>query len=102
MKPIVIAAIGFVCLLVPLIGSFYPAPPWPVWTYPYIFVGYMVVGATWLFSRSRRQVGILTEIEADLEHAPEIDGDGGSPAPAVIDLTTTGPLADQPALVPLS
>jgi len=98
LRNIVIAAVGFVCLLVPLVGSFYPAPPWPVWTYPYIFLGYMIVGGAWLFSRSRRHVGILAEIEADLEHAPDIDGSDGISAPVVIDLTTVAPDARQPAL----
>ena len=54
----------------PLVGSFYPAPPWPVWTYPYIFLGYMIVGGALIFAQSRRHVGILAEIEADLETTP--------------------------------
>ena len=95
-RNVVIAVIGFVCLLVPTIGSFYPAPPWPVWTYPYIFVGYMLVGAVWLYSRSRRRSGLLDEIEADLE-APSVEGD--PPSPVVIDLTTPAtPAVDQPAM----
>lgn len=93
-RNIVIAAIGFVCLLVPTVGSFYPAPPWPVWTFPYIFLGYMLAGGVWLFTRSRRQTGLLAAIEADLEHTPAID------APMVIDLTTPtpAPASDIPAL----
>jgi amino acid transporter len=64
------AVAAFLLLLVPLVGSFYPAPPWPVWTYPYIFGGYMAVGGAVIFVRSRRHAGVLREIEADLEGAP--------------------------------
>ena len=60
------------CLLVPTIGSFYPLPPYPVKLFPYIFLGWMAVGAGWLFIVNRRQPGILADIEADLERAPEL------------------------------
>jgi len=53
-------------------SCFYPLPPWPVDTFPYIFLGWMVVGGTWLFVQSRRRQGILSDIEADLERTPEI------------------------------
>jgi amino acid transporter len=99
-RNVVIAAVGFICLLVPTVGSFYPAPPWPVWTFPYIFLGYMAVGGVWLYSRSRLRAGLLREIEADLE-APSLDGDAG-PAPVLVDLTAAPtrdePTVDQPAL----
>ena len=40
--------------------------------FPYIYLGWMAVGAGWLFIVSRRQPGILNDIEADLERAPEL------------------------------
>ena len=40
--------------------------------FPYIFLGWMAVGAGWLFVVNRRQPGILADIEADLERAPEL------------------------------
>jgi amino acid transporter len=70
---IVMAAVASLCLLVPTIGSFYPLPPYPIRLFPYIFVGWMPVGAVWLYVVSKRQPGILTEIEVDLERAPELD-----------------------------
>jgi amino acid transporter len=73
-RHVVIATLAFLCLLVPTIGSFYPAPPYPIKIFPYIFVGYMIVGAIWLFAASRRRRGLLAEIETDLEstlHAHE-------------------------------
>jgi amino acid transporter len=83
-KHIAVAVVGFLFLLVPLIGSFYPAPPWPVWTFPYIFLGYMCVGGLLLFVQSRRQPGILGEIEHDLETTPV---DIMEAEPTVLDLT---------------
>jgi amino acid transporter len=66
-RDIIVAVLACLCLLVPTIGSFYPPPPYPVNIFPYIFVGYLVLGGAWLFTVSRRQRGILGEIEADLE-----------------------------------
>ncbi|HMD91467.1 MAG TPA: APC family permease [Trebonia sp.] len=66
-RHVIIAVIACLCLLVPTIGSFYPAPPFPVNIFPYIFAAYMAVGASWLFALSRRRRGIFAEIETDLE-----------------------------------
>ena len=70
-RDVVTAGVAVACLLVPTVGSFYPLPAWPVDLFPYIFLTYMVVGGTWLLVVKRRQPGILGEIEADLERAPE-------------------------------
>jgi amino acid transporter len=64
---VAIAVIACVCLLVPTVGSFYPAPPFPVNVFPYIFAAYIAVGGSWLFVLSRRRRGILAEIEADMD-----------------------------------
>ncbi len=64
---VAIAAMACVLLMVPLIGSFYPVPPFPVDVFPYIFLGYMLVGSGWLFMLSRRNRAIFAEIEMDLE-----------------------------------
>ena len=69
---IVVSALAVAFLLVPTIGSFYPLPPWPVDTFPYIFLGWMAIGGTWLYVQSRRHQGILADIEADLERTPEV------------------------------
>ncbi len=71
-RDVIVAAAACLCLLVPTIGSFYPPPPYPVNIFPYIFVGYMVLGGAWLFTVSRRQRGILAEIEADLEQTLQV------------------------------
>ncbi|BBZ78022.1 amino acid transporter [Mycolicibacterium anyangense] len=66
-KSVVISALAIVCLLVPTIGSFYPLPPVPVRYFPYYFLAYMAVGATWLAAAGRRRPVLFDEIEADLE-----------------------------------
>ena len=53
--------------MVPLIGSFYPVPPFPVDIFPYIFLAYVLAGSGWLFAVSRRNRQIFAEIEMDLE-----------------------------------
>jgi len=68
-RNVVIAGCGFACLLVPTIGSFYPAPPWPINLFPYIFLLYMLLGGGWLFLLNRRQPGTLVQIEEELERA---------------------------------
>jgi amino acid transporter len=70
-RHIVLAVVAVLCLMVPTIGSFYPLPPYPVRLFPYIFLGWMVIGATWLYIVSRRRPGILAAIETDLERGPE-------------------------------
>jgi amino acid transporter len=71
-RNVVLACIAVLCLLVPTIGSFYPQPPYPVNLFPYVFLGWMAGGAGWLFFVNRRQPGILSDIETDLERAPEL------------------------------
>jgi len=67
---VVLCVVALLCLLVPTVGSFYPVPPYPVVLFPYIFMTWMAIGGGWLWVVNRRQPGILTEIEADLEQAP--------------------------------
>ncbi len=74
-RNVVLAAVAVLCLMVPTIGSFYPQPAWPVNLFPYIFLAWMAAGAGWLFLVNRRQPGILSDIEADLERAPELMGE---------------------------
>jgi hypothetical protein len=81
--------VAFLGLLVPTIGSFSPQPPHPVNLFPCIFVGWMVVGATWLFIVNRCRPGILADIEADLERAPE---------PLAKEGVEIGEIAPQPAM----
>ena len=42
---LVVAAMACLLLMVPLIGSFVPVPPFPVDIFPYIFLAYMLAGS---------------------------------------------------------
>ena len=56
-RNVAVAVLAFVCLLVPLVGSFYPAPPWPVNLFPYIFLGFMLLGGARLYQMHRTAAG---------------------------------------------
>ena len=93
-RPVMVAVMACVLLMVPLIGSFYPVPPFPVDIFPYIFVAYVLAGSGWLWAVSRRNPGIFAEIEMDLEgsmlsadkHTEQVDRvreqEGGVTVPA--------------------
>jgi amino acid transporter len=70
---VVMVVVAVLCLLVPTIGSFYPLPPYPVRLFPYIFMGWMALGAAWLYLVNRRQPGTLRDIEADFERVTQLD-----------------------------
>ena len=98
-RHIAVAVAAFLCLLVPTVGTFYPVPAWPVVTYPYIFLGYMLLGGTWLYVANRRRSGVLGDIALDLAKDPTtlLSGPAAELGPAgaggpAIDLTElTGP-----------
>jgi len=68
-RHVAIAVAAFACLLVPTVGSFYPAPPWPVNLFPYMFLAFMLLGGARLYQMHRTQPGSLAAIERDLERA---------------------------------
>ena len=68
-RHVVLTVVAGLALAVPTIGSFYPVPPFPIDLFPYVFLGWMAVGGSWLFRLSRREGHVLDAIEADLEAA---------------------------------
>ena len=66
---ILLAAVTLLLLLVPAVGSVYTNPPLtpPVKYFPYVFLGYFVVGVAWFVSLRRRSPELLVEIERDIE-----------------------------------
>jgi amino acid transporter len=77
-RNVVLASVAVLCLLVPTVGSFYPMPAWPVNLFPYIYLGYMAIGGSWLYIVNHRRPGILADIEADLERAPDLIAEEGA------------------------
>jgi amino acid transporter len=110
-RHVVVAVMACVLLMVPLIGSFYPVPPFPVDVFPYIFLAYMLAGSGWLFLVSRRNRGLFAEIEMDLEasmlspekHTEEVDraledvGGAVEPVPAPIPVMSADRSVPAPA-----
>ena len=68
-RNVAIAVVAFLCLLVPTVGSFYPAPPYPVNLFPYIFLAFMLLGGARLYQMHRAAPETLAAIERDLELA---------------------------------
>ena len=58
---IVVAVAGFLLLLVPLVGLFYPLPAFPVDIFPAIFAAFMLLGGGWLYVLNMRVPGTLVE-----------------------------------------
>jgi amino acid transporter len=68
-RHVVVAVAAFACLMVPTVGSFYPAPPWPVNLFPYLFLLFMLLGSARLYRMHRTQPETLPAIQNDLERA---------------------------------
>jgi amino acid transporter len=64
---VALSVISCVALAVPTVGSFYPVPAFPVDIFPYIFLAWMALGGSWLYTLNRRQRHMFADIEADLE-----------------------------------
>jgi amino acid transporter len=92
-RDVITTVLACLFLLVPTIGSFYPPPPFPVDIFPYIFLGYLALGGTWLFALSRRGRGVLAEIETDLEQTlqPHERRSGAAEAAADVGTGHAGP-----------
>jgi amino acid transporter len=69
---VVVAVVGFLLLMVPLVGLFYPLPAFPIDIFPAIFAAYMLAGGGWLYVLNKRAPGTLTDIENSLEAALQV------------------------------
>ena len=68
-RHVAIAVLACVCLMVPTVGSFYPAPEYPINLFPYIFLAFMLLGGARLYQMHRAEAGTLAGIQRDLEAA---------------------------------
>jgi len=75
-RDIALSVAAVVLLLVPAVGSVYPVPSWPVNIFPYIFLGYLVLGIGW-FMVLRSRTGFTEEVRRT------VYVDHGSSAPAM-------------------
>jgi amino acid transporter len=67
-KAIAKSLLAMTFMIVPVVGSFYPVPTdFSLWILPYLFFGYMAIGAAWLIIRRSRSRKMIDNIEKDLE-----------------------------------
>lgn len=64
---IVIAVLAVLFMLVPVVGSVYPVPPFPYNVFPYLFLMYLVVGGGWFLMLRLRSPQTIEDMERDLE-----------------------------------
>jgi amino acid transporter len=64
---IVVGAVGALLMAGVILGTLYPVPAWPYNVVPYVFAGYMLIGAAWFGSLAVRRPAVLRMIEHDLE-----------------------------------
>jgi amino acid transporter len=71
-KDIAVCAAAILLMLIPAIGSVYPVPDPPVRYFPYIFLGYLLIGAArvvWLRQRAPERLRRIHE-EIQTQHMP--------------------------------
>jgi len=70
-RDIALSAAAVALLLVPAVGSVYPVPSWPVNIFPYIFIGYLLMGIGW-FMWLRRRAGFAEQVRQTVyvDHSP--------------------------------
>lgn len=61
-----------------LVSNIYPVPPAPGNIFPYIFLGYMLLGGIWLLVVRKRYPNIVREIAQDLNLVEEVSRNKGS------------------------
>ena len=64
---VAVGAVGVALMAFVIWGSLYPVPAYPFNILPYLFLGYMVVGAIWFFILKTRSPQILATIQHDME-----------------------------------
>jgi amino acid transporter len=63
----VLGTIGAVAMVLALLGSLYPIPPFPYNILPYLFAIYLLIGVGWFWLVKMRAPAALLSIEHDLE-----------------------------------
>jgi uncharacterized PurR-regulated membrane protein YhhQ (DUF165 family) len=73
-KDIVWCVLALVLLMIPAIGSVYPVPPAPVNYFPYVFLGYLVIGFIRVVVLRIQAPERLKEIRAQVrsQHLPDM------------------------------
>jgi amino acid transporter len=67
LRHILVGAIGTALMLFVIFGSVYPVPAYPYNTLPFLFFGYMALGAVWFAVLKAKSPQTLAAIEHDME-----------------------------------
>jgi hypothetical protein len=70
-RDIALSVASVILLLLPAVGSVYPVPSWPVNIFPYIFIGYLLIGMVW-YMMLRQRSGFTEQVRETVyvDHAP--------------------------------
>jgi amino acid transporter len=66
-RHVVLGVVGAALMLFVVVGSVYPIPEYPYNVLPYVFFGYMAVGAAWFALLKAKSPQILASIQHDME-----------------------------------
>lgn len=65
-KDIVISAITFIILLIPIVGSIYPLPEYPYNLFPFIFLVWLGIGGVWFAVKRVKNPNLVSNIKTDV------------------------------------
>lgn len=66
-RHLLISGAGTLMMTFVILGSVWPVPPWPANLLPWLFLGYLAVGAAWFWRFSRRRPELVQAIFSDKE-----------------------------------
>jgi Na+/alanine symporter len=67
LRHVVIGGVGAALMLFVIFGSVYPVPAYPYNILPFLFFGYVAVGAVWFAVLKARSPATLESIQHDME-----------------------------------
>lgn len=65
-KDIIVSLVTFGILLIPIIGSIYPVPSYPYNLFPFIFLGWLAIGAIWFTVQKSKNPNLIANIQSDV------------------------------------
>lgn len=70
-KNIIISIVSMGILLMPIIGSIYPLPPFPGALFPFIFLAWLILGGSWFFIMDVYKHSVVEEMRKDIKLSRE-------------------------------
>jgi amino acid transporter len=64
---IVVSLLAGFFMMIPVVGSIYPVPPFPYNIFPYMFLMYLAVGGLWLWQLRHRSPQIIQGLDRDYQ-----------------------------------